>query len=77
MRHIAPRFEETVDGDALFKMLAVVPTVEVGFIGGIDVHRSQQHALSRERHFLILRQAFNFAASSAIDRITASRTPGS
>ena len=33
MRDIAPRFEEAVDGDALFQMFAVVPAVEFGFVG--------------------------------------------
>ncbi len=41
MRDIAPRLEETVDGDALLEMFAVVPTVEFGLIGWIDVHRGQ------------------------------------
>jgi hypothetical protein len=77
MRHIAPRFEEAVDGDALLQMLAVVPAIEVGFVGWIDVHRRQQHAFSSERHFLVLHWTYSFAARSAIERITASRTPGS
>ena len=51
MRDIAPGFEEAVDRDPLFQMLAVVPSVEFGLVGGIDVHRGQQHAFSGERHF--------------------------
>ena len=38
MRDIAPRFEKALDGDALLEMLAIVPAVEFGLIGWIDVH---------------------------------------
>ena len=37
--------------DPLLKMLAVVPSIEFGFVGGIDVHRGQQHSFASERHF--------------------------
>ncbi len=50
MRDIAARLDETLDRDALFEMLAIIPTVEIGFIGRVDVHRCQQHAFSGERH---------------------------
>src|SRR4029078_13011284 len=43
-RDIAPRFEETWHRNALLEMLAVVPAVEFGLMGGVDVHRRQQHA---------------------------------
>jgi hypothetical protein len=48
---VTPRFEKAFNGDALFEMFAVVPAVELGFIGGVDVHRRQQHAFSGHRHF--------------------------
>jgi hypothetical protein len=50
MRDIAPRLQETLDRDALFQMLAIVPAVEIGLIWNVDVHRRQQHALPGERH---------------------------
>ena len=51
MRDVAPGFEEAIDRDALFEMFAVVPSVEFGLVGGIDIHRRQQHAFSGHRHF--------------------------
>src|SRR4051794_8326427 len=76
MRDVTPCFEEAVDGDALLEMFAVVPAVEFGFVGRIDIHRCQQHSLSGDRHvdcpyWVILE------ARSAIAFITASLTPES
>src|SRR6185312_5924792 len=52
MRNIAPCLEEAVDRNALLQVLAVVPAVEILLMCGVDVHRRQQHAFSRERHFI-------------------------
>ena len=51
MGDIAAGFEEAVDRHALFEMFAVVPAIEFGFVRGVDVHRRQQHAFTRHRHF--------------------------
>ena len=77
MRDIAPGFQKAVDRDALLEMLAVVPPVEFGLVGRIDVHRRQQHSFSGERHFCDDPYPVIFEARSAIAFITASRTPGS
>jgi hypothetical protein len=50
MCDIAPGFQKTFDRDPLQQMLAVIPPIEVGLIGRIDVHRGQQHSFSGERH---------------------------
>src|SRR5258705_560139 len=76
MRDIAPRLEKTLDGDALIEMFAVVPAIEFGLIGSIDVHRGQQHSLSGERHFRCPYPAI-FDAMSATALITAFLMPES
>jgi hypothetical protein len=77
MRDVAPCLEKAVDRDALFKMFAVVPAIEFGLVGGIDVHRRQQHSRSSERHFAKFLYRVGIDARSAIAFITASRIPGS
>lgn len=56
MRDIAPSLEKSLDCDALSQMLTIVPPVEIGLMGWIDVHRRQQHSFSGERHLRILIQ---------------------
>src|SRR5450631_526105 len=50
MGDVTPRLEKSVDRDAFFQMLGIVPAVEIGLVLGSNVHRGQQHALSGERH---------------------------
>src|SRR2546423_1814960 len=76
MGDVAARFEKPVDRDALDKMLAIVPSVEIGLVRRIDIHRGQQHSLSGERH--CRRSNLDTGeATSAIAFITASLTPRS
>jgi hypothetical protein len=51
MRDVAPGFKKAVDRDAFEQMLAVVPSIELGFVRWVDVHRCQQHSFTGQWHF--------------------------
>jgi hypothetical protein len=50
---VAAGFEEAIDCHALLQMLAVIPAVELGLVGGVDIHRRQQHAFSGHWHLFV------------------------
>src|SRR5882672_6884178 len=68
MRDVTPRLEKTVDRDALLEMLAIIPEIEFALVGGIDVHRRQQHPFSSQWHSCIPYCYSTFILRSALLR---------
>src|SRR4051794_3278868 len=46
----APCLEKALDADALGEMLAVVPEIEILLVGGVHVHRRDEHPLACQGH---------------------------